>query len=529
MNERVKVTQLLTDWRWRLSNLYHITDKDGMRVQFKMNWAQESLYSDMHYMNVILKARQLGMTTFIQIFQLDACIFNADIRAGTIAHTLEDAQRIFRDKVKYPYDNLPEALRASIRDIASNKTELELSNNSSIRVGTSLRSGTLQYLHISEYGKLCAKFPEKAREVRTGALNTVQSGQIVFIESTAEGQEGHYFDLCEAAKTKARQGSKLTPLDFKFHFYPWWKEPQYAIPAEGVVIPAEYDRYFDKLFELGIELTDEQEAWYVKKAETQLEDMKREYPSTPEEAFEASVEGAYYATQMSKADLDGRIGDFQHLPDRPVYTCWDIGHHDETAIWFFQILQGRIRWINYYANSGEVMTFYVKMLAQKAAEFGYSYKTHYVPHDARVVEWGGNGLQRIENMIDAMRELNIGRPEKVPDHGVEDRHNAVRLMLAISEIDEAHCSEGIKSLRNYRKDWDEEHGIWRNVPRKGPEKHGADSFGYGAMVYRELKAEIIVPKPAGLIVGTNVSPGFRLPSFTEVMAAQQERPRGGRI
>ncbi|MBY2923070.1 hypothetical protein HF265_31050 [Rhizobium leguminosarum] len=55
--------------------------------------------------------------------------------------------------------------------VRANQTELLLGNNSSIRVGTSLRSGTLQYLHISEYGKLCAKYPDKAREVRTGALN----------------------------------------------------------------------------------------------------------------------------------------------------------------------------------------------------------------------------------------------------------------------------------------------------------------------------------------------------------------------
>ena len=55
--------------------------------------------------------------------------------------------------------------------------ELLFSNNSSIRVGVSMRSGTLQYLHISEYGQVCARFPEKAREIRTGALNTVQAGQ----------------------------------------------------------------------------------------------------------------------------------------------------------------------------------------------------------------------------------------------------------------------------------------------------------------------------------------------------------------
>src|SRR5262249_52774175 len=158
---------------------------------------------------------------FIQIFMLDACLFNSNIRAGTIAHRLEDAKVIFRDKIKFPYDNLPEglkALRPIVRDAAD---ELLFSNNSSIRVGVSMRSGTLQYLHISEYGVVCARFPEKAREIRTGALNTVQAGQVVFLESTAEGKEGHYYELCESAQSKQRVKTPLTPLDFKFFFFPW--------------------------------------------------------------------------------------------------------------------------------------------------------------------------------------------------------------------------------------------------------------------------------------------------------------------
>ena len=93
-----------------------------------------------------------------------------------------------------------------------------LSNNSSIRVGTSLRSGTLQYLHISEYGKLCAQFADKAREVRTGALNTFQAGQVVFIESTAEGKEGHFFEMCETAQAKQRMGTHLTAARLQISF-----------------------------------------------------------------------------------------------------------------------------------------------------------------------------------------------------------------------------------------------------------------------------------------------------------------------
>jgi hypothetical protein len=162
---------------WRLNNLYTITDKNGRRVLFTMNSAREALYRAMHRQNVILKARQRGFTTFIQLLMLDACVFNSDVRAGTIAHTLPNAQVIFRDKVRFPYDNLPDMIKNLAPARNDNACELLLANNSSIRVGVSLRSGTLQYLHVSEYGKICAKFPEKAREVRSGALNTVEQAR----------------------------------------------------------------------------------------------------------------------------------------------------------------------------------------------------------------------------------------------------------------------------------------------------------------------------------------------------------------
>jgi hypothetical protein len=120
---------------WRLNNLYTITDKNGRRVVFKMNSAQEALYHAMHRQNVILKARQRGFTTFIQLIMLDACIFNEDVRAGTIAHTLPNAQVIFRDKVRFPYDQLPESIRNAVPARNDNSCELLLANNSSIRVG----------------------------------------------------------------------------------------------------------------------------------------------------------------------------------------------------------------------------------------------------------------------------------------------------------------------------------------------------------------------------------------------------------
>lgn len=518
-----QVVDQFSDWRWRLNNLYWITDKSGSRVRFEMNWAQEALFNGMHFQNVILKARQLGFTTFIQIFMLDACLFNSNIRAGTIAHTLTDAQAIFRDKVKYPYDQLPDGIKARVSVVKDSATELMLANNSSIRVGTSLRSGTLQYLHVSEYGKLCAKYPEKAREVRTGALNTVQAGQVVFIESTAEGQEGHYYEICESAQAKKRQASTLTPLDFKFFFFPWWENPEYEIDPAGVVITDEFARYFDKLKATGgIELSLPKKAWYVKKAETQLADMKREYPSTPEEAFEASIEGAYYGELIAAAELQGRIGDFPAIEGVPVFTAWDIGVGDSTAIWFFQVVAGRPRVVGYFENSGEGAPYYVAEMRKVAQEKGWTYGGVYLPHDGAVKEWG-TGRTRVEQVRDAGLKPNI-----VPLHSLDDGINAARATIPLCTFDAAGCAGGLRSLKSYRKDWDEEYGTWKDRPRHDWASHGADAFRALSMCWREVPAGYVPKTVAKKELAFEVVDG-KLISNMSVMEIVQQRMKRKRL
>lgn len=485
-----------SDWRWRLNNLYWITDKDGRKTQFRMNWAQEALFNGMHYQNVILKARQIGFTTFIQIFMLDAAVFNSNIRAGTIAHTLNDAQVIFRDKVKYPYESLPDQIRAAVPVVKDSAMELMLANNSSIRVGTSLRSGTLQYLHVSEYGKLCAKYPEKAREVRTGALNTIDAGQVVFIESTAEGQEGHFYDLTQSARSKERAGSVLTALDFKFHFFAWWQNPGYEIDPVGVPIPEEYARYFDKLRdEQGIDLSARKRAWYVKKAETQASDMKREYPSTPDEAFEASIEGAYYADQLAATELQRRIGAFPAVDGIPIESAWDIGVGDYTSIWLFQRVRSRYRMVGYIQNCGEGMAWYIAEMDRLARERKWTLGTPYWPHDGKVREWG-SGKSRYEQF----NELVKSWPVIVPAIGVDDGIAAVRRIFSLCDFDEEACSEGLKALRAYRKEWDEERGIWKDKPRHDWASHGADAFRTMATRFRDVELKPELPqRPSHLV------------------------------
>jgi hypothetical protein len=280
----------LSDPWWRLTSgkLYKIMIKgddgeDELVIPFIPNEAQLNLLSNLHTRNNILKARQLGFTTVIAIYFLDCCLFKANVRAAIIAQAEDVAKTIFRDKVNFAYLNLPTQLRLAMplgRDSASEL--LFAHNNSSIRVATSARSGTLQYLHISEFGKICAKFPERAEEVITGSIPAVPTNGIVFIESTAEGQDGHFYKISKRAEALMLSGKKLNPKDFKFHFYPWWGESRYKTDFD-VLVTDKDNEYFDKIeSESNCNLSVQQRAWWVMTRDAEFsgeeEKMWQEYP-----------------------------------------------------------------------------------------------------------------------------------------------------------------------------------------------------------------------------------------------------------
>jgi hypothetical protein len=417
---------------------------------------------------------------------LDDCLFVPNTAAGVIAHNLNDAKAFFRDKIKFAYDNLPLSFRESLDGLIGAEQDasdsLRFNNGSSIRVGTSLRSGTLQRLHVSEYGKLCAKFPEKAQEVKSGAFNTVQAGQSITVESTAEGMSGHFFELCQAAQAHEDGVGHLTELDFKFHFAPWWTTEEYRIDSDGVLISTEDEKYFASLESEGIVLDAMQKAWYVKKLAQQGDDMKREYPSTPKEAFEASVEGAYFAPQMEKMRKEGRICRIPIL-DQPVYTSWDLGYNDAMAIVFWQFVGMERRIIDYYESSGEGFGHYAKVLSEK----GYIYARHGMPHDADAHMLTKTATTRRQEAEDCgIRPIDVVK--RIPDEmaGID----ASRSYLPQVFIDETRCQRLIACLVNYRKDWDEKLGTWKSKAR-----HDEFAHGYKAFETQAVAPQQGLPKP----------------------------------
>ncbi len=413
-------------------------------------------------------------TTFMQIFILDSCMFISDTNAGVVAHNQSDAQSFFKDKILYAYNELHPWIKAMHPAKNESAGELRFENGSVIRVATSLRSGTLQILHISEYGKLCAMYPDRAQEVQTGTLPTVPMNGIVVIESTAEGRSGDFFDKAETSRHLMEEMGELTVMDYKFHFFPWWETDEYSLDAR-VAHTNEDNRYFELLKSRGIDLTEGQQAWYIKTRiemnSGEADSMRREYPSYAEEAFEASVTGAYFAKQMSYVRARGQILNIPIERNIPIHTFWDLGR-DTTAIWFFQNVGFDYRFINYFANSGEDIAYYIDVLNRmKDGDYPYLYGEVYLPHDG-----DRKSLASKRTVADALQANGYSTRIVMRTPSKAQSIENARRIIPKCYFDRTRCADGIKALDGYRKEWDPKLSDWKPNPLHDVNSHGADGF-----------------------------------------------------
>lgn len=481
-----QLRQNLANQEWRLNNLYHIRDESGADVQFRMRPAQYELYRDMHYRNLVIKSRQHGFTTFIDLYLLDTALFNPNIATAIIAHNLDDARVIFREKVQYPYEHLPDPIKQAIHPLKdrAGSGEYVFSNGSSIRVSTSLRSGTYQILHVSELGKISAKYPEKAREINTGAFEAVHGDQFIFVESTTEGREGLLYALYQDAQALQDMGRELSNHDFKLFFVPWWKDKKNRIAKMNVPIPQHMIEYFNDLEDLiHVKLDQAQRCWYTAKAKRLGDDIYREHPSTIEEAFAASVEGAYYGKIIARLRTQRRISRVPYDPILPVNTFWDLGVADSMSIWFHQRYGAENRLIDYYENEGEGLEHYMRVLQEKEYNFG----NHYMPHDASV-----RSIQTGKSLIDFAQNMGLSPIVQAPRPKNQEEFlsqiEATRNFLRTCWIDETNCDLGIKRLENYRKEQDTVNGGFKKTPVHDMNSHGSDALRTGAVGYSSVPA-----------------------------------------
>ncbi len=207
---------------------------------------------------------------------------------------------------------------------------------------------------------------------------------------------------------------------------------------------------------------------------------ENQYAQEFECSFEAAIEGAYYGALLETAQREGRIGDFPWRNDLPVFTAWDLGVGDDTSIWFCQRFGGWLHIIDHYATNGQPASHYVTLINSKP----YNYAHHFLPHDADAREWG-NGLKR----IDTLRNLGLKQLHVLDRIPVDDGINAARIILPTCRFDNK-CKAGLESLRQYRRDYDEDKRCFKPTPLHDWTSHDADAFRYLA---QGMKPEAAVP------------------------------------
>lgn len=500
----------LEDQKWRINHLYYIKTKEQGIVRFKMNWAQEYLFDNLHTRNNILKARQLGMSTFTSIFILDSCLFIPNYEAGIVDKTDDDAKEKLR-KIKTAfdfmltppkntgYDHVEDAqdrkliaayankiatLRKGDRKEPITKENAEFTNGSIITTGTSLRGGTYNFLHMSEFGYVAAHLPQKADELISGAGETVPTNGIIVMESTHEGaKNGRNYEIIKGAMENEAK-PMLDPLDFRFFFFTWWKQPEYRIKSTNP-LDHRLDSYFDSLAEMGIKLDDEQKRWYLAKERSLTDRMKTEYPSTPDEAFMARIEGAIYGTQISRLRAEGKTA-FKFDADdyMPLYVSWDLGTQDNTSMWLFQPgADGKFYVLDYFSNNDKDMMYYLTKAQEWERQYGQLISMHYLPHDStQRGRWDGTSVLQhfVRRGVPAINVPKTGdiwkgiyATRQLLKHCIF--HARVNKPPKVEDGEEPPLS-GMDCLEFYHTGGKGANGVIKDQPVHDETSHGADAF-----------------------------------------------------
>ena len=171
LDQLIENPDLIEDKRWRMDNLYWIITKAGKKSVFKMNRAQQHFFENylvkpgsIYHRHIILKSRQLGFTTFINLYILDEILFNPNREGLVVAHKVTDAAEIFDRKVDFALRNMDDYIKDAYFKMTRNsakKIQITIEDGtekgamSSLAVSTSGRSGTFFYVHISEFAKMC--------------------------------------------------------------------------------------------------------------------------------------------------------------------------------------------------------------------------------------------------------------------------------------------------------------------------------------------------------------------------------------
>lgn len=384
---------------------------------------QAYLHDNLKRFNLFVCHRRFGKSVFA-INHLIKAMFSVSLERPRVAYigpTYAQTERVIWDYAKYYTKPIPniKVNNSKLRIDFPNEARLELISADN---PDSSRGAYFDFCILDEYGEMN---PQIWSSVLRPALSD-RNGGAIFI-GTPKGQNDFY-RLYEAAQGKADWFTKI-----------------YRASQTGIIAPDEL--------------------------ESARQDMsEEEYEQEFECSFSAAIRGAYYARALSK--IEDQITDIPIINGVKVDTAWDLGMHDDTVIWFSQALpNGEVRLVDYYHNNGEPIEHYVKVLQKK----GYTYGTHWAPHDIEVREMGTGKSRR---QVAYNLGLNF---EVVAKHSVQDGIEVVRNLIPRCWFDREKCQVGIDALRQYRQEWKPKEKVYVNRPLHDWASHPADAFRYLAM------------------------------------------------
>jgi hypothetical protein len=326
---------LIKDKLWRMNNLYWIITKSGTKEIFSMNRAQKHFFDNYlnvdtpYHRHVILKSRQLGFTTFIDLYILDEILFNTNKNGIIIAHKLDDATKIFDKKIDYAIRNMADDVKGAFFKInrsSSRNIQIvmdygpEKGSTSTITVSVSGRSDTFHYVHISEFAKMCVAFPKRAEEVEMGTFPAVPFDGYIFIESTAEGMAGRFYEIFQENWIKRDNiNPLLSQVQFLPHFYNWQYDDMEMVkiytnvPISQMEVCPEIDW---ASYQVEHNLTDKEITYYYmkwlqfggKNSPDAVKKLMQEYPTTVEEAFLSTGQSYFPTSKVASCLANAKPG-----------------------------------------------------------------------------------------------------------------------------------------------------------------------------------------------------------------------------
>lgn len=201
-------------------------------------------------------------------------------------------------------------------------------------------------------------------------------------------------------------------------------------------------------------------------------------------SFDAAIPGSIWGDCIDRAQNEGRIVDFDIDPASPVFTGWDLGRTDDTAIWFYQFNGNRIDIIDHFAsplmdinNEDEPKKGLVQVLRAKAGALGYSFRRHWLPHDARPRTLAAGGKSILQQFKDAQKKYpDLGDFAIVKRLDRQEGIQAARATFPHVRIHATNCKTGVESLRHYHRTWDDDKKMYSDIPVHDWASHDSDAF-----------------------------------------------------